>query len=35
MPNRHLGRELHKDRTRHPQATQIAALLTWRLAARQ
>lgn len=35
MRNRHLGRELHEDRAWHPQAAQVAALLTCRLAPQQ
>jgi hypothetical protein len=32
MGNRHLGRELQEDRPWHPQAAQVAPLLTWGLA---
>jgi hypothetical protein len=35
MRNRHLGRELQEDRAWHPQAAQVAALLTWGLVTQQ
>jgi hypothetical protein len=35
MGNGHLGRELRQNRAWHPKAAQVAALLTWGLAAHE